>query len=103
LAIGYGDGLRRELSNNGVVSFEGRQAPIIGRICMDVTVVDVTDLPDVKAGDVATVVGGPVDSATGLSAVAERCGTISYEVLTGLTKRLPRRHLNAEAAHATEE
>jgi alanine racemase len=96
LSIGYADGLRRELSNNGFADFEGRTAPIIGRVCMDVTVVDVTDLPEVKAGDVATLIGGPADSATGLTTIAERCGTITYEILTGLSKRLPRRYLNKE-------
>jgi alanine racemase len=98
LAIGYADGLRRELSNNGAVRFGEREAPIVGRVCMDVTVVDVTDLPAVSAGDVATVIGGPADSATGLTTVAERCGTISYEILTGLTGRLPRRYMGNEAA-----
>jgi alanine racemase len=92
LAIGYGDGLRRELSNNGCVRFGDAEAPIIGRVCMDVTIVDVTDLDDVKAGAVATVIGGPAESSTGLSTVARRCGTITYEILTGLTRRLPRRY-----------
>ena len=54
----------------------------------------VTELPEVKAGDVATVIGGPADQATSLSAVAERCGTIAYEILTGLTQRLPRRYMH---------
>jgi alanine racemase len=92
LAIGYADGLRRELSNNGFVTFGGRPAPIIGRVCMDVTIVDVTDLDGVGPGSVATVIGGPSGSPTSLAAVAERCGTITYEILTGLTKRLPRRY-----------
>jgi alanine racemase len=92
LAIGYADGLRRELSNNGFVLFGERRAPIIGRVCMDVTVVDVTDLEDVGPGSVATVVGGPSDTPTSLASVAERCGTITYEILTGLTRRLPRRY-----------
>jgi alanine racemase len=86
LSIGYADGVRRELSNNGFARFGDREAP------MDVTVVDVTDLPDIKAGDVATIIGGPPDHATSLSNVAERCGTITYEILTGLTQRLPRRY-----------
>ncbi len=90
LAIGYADGLPRRLSNNGFVRFGEREAPIVGRVCMDVTVVDVTALEDVTAGAVATVVGGPWDSATNLRAVAERCGAITYEILTGLGPRLPR-------------
>jgi len=90
LSIGYGDGLRRELSNNGFVLFGERLAPIIGRVCMDVTMVDVTALDGVEPGSVATLIGGPRNSPTSLIAVADRCGTITYEILTGLTRRLPR-------------
>ena len=95
LAIGYADGLRRELSNSGVVRFGDREAPIIGRVCMDVTVVDVTDLEEVAPGTLCTVIGGPHDAATSLHAVSRRCGTIDYEILTGLTQRLPRRYTGA--------
>lgn len=97
LAIGYGDGVRRELSKGGVVRFGEREAPIIGRVCMDVTVVDVTDLDGIEPGDVATVIGGPSDSPQSLRAVAGRCGTIEYEILTGLTRRLPRRYVGVGA------
>lgn len=90
LAIGYADGVRRELSNQGLVRIGERTAPIIGRVCMDVTVVDVTDHEGVEPGSVATVIGGPVQGPTGLATVASRCGTITYEILTGLTRRLPR-------------
>ena len=92
LAIGYGDGVRRELSNSGFVRFGDREAPIIGRVCMDVTVVDVTDINEVQPGSIATVIGGTEDGEAGLAAVARRCGTITYEILTGLTRRLPRRY-----------
>lgn len=92
LSIGYADGLRRELSNGGFVRFGDQAAPIVGRVCMDVTVVDVTDVVGVVPGAVATVIGGPHDGPTGVSAVAKRCGTIDYEILTGLSKRLPRRY-----------
>ncbi len=92
ISIGYADGLRRELSNNGYVRFGEREAPIVGRVCMDVTVVDVTELEAVRPGSVATVIGGPWESATSLRAVAQRCGTITYEILTGLGQRLPRRY-----------
>jgi alanine racemase len=90
LGIGYGDGYPRALSNSGVVAFDEARAPVIGRVCMDVTVVDVTRLPQVRAGSVATLVGGPPDAPTALDRVAERAGTISYEILTGLSPRLPR-------------
>ncbi|UCC48171.1 MAG: alanine racemase [Gemmatimonadota bacterium] len=92
LAIGYADGVRRELSNNGFVRFGEGEAPIVGRVCMDVTVVDVTELHEVGPGSAATLIGGPQDGPTGLSTVAKRCGTIDYEILTGLTQRLPRRY-----------
>ena len=96
LAIGYGDGLRREVANVGAVRFGKREAPIIGRISMDMTVVDVTDIEGVDPGSIATVIGGPHDASTSLIAVAETCGTISYEILTGLTRRLPRRYAQSE-------
>lgn len=92
LAIGYADGVRRELSNNGYVLFGEQAAPIVGRVCMDVIVVDATGLKNVDAGSVATVIGGPDGAPTSLKAVAERCGTITYEILTGLSRRLPRRY-----------
>jgi len=92
LAIGYADGVPRALSNKGFVSFGDQPAPIIGRVCMDVIVVDVTGLDGVVAGSVCTVIGGPPDAPTSLQAVADRCGTITYEILTGLTRRLPRRY-----------
>jgi len=96
LAIGYADGLPRGLSNKGYVAFGDRVAPIVGRVCMDVTIVDVTGLEDIGPGSVATVIGGPHDSRTSLNAVAERCGTISYVILTGLSRRLPRRYVGPD-------
>jgi alanine racemase len=63
---------------------------------MDVTVVDVTELDDIGPGSVATVIGGPHDGPTSLGAVAERCGTIAYVILTGLARRLPRRYTGAD-------
>ncbi len=94
LAIGYGDGLRRELTNNGVVQFGDAEAPIIGRVCMDVTIVDTTEMKAVGPGDVATLIGG-AEGPTSLGSVAARCGTIPYELLTGLTQRLPRVYAGA--------
>jgi alanine racemase len=65
-------------------------------VCMDVIVVDVTDVGGVEAGSIATVIGGPLDGPTGLATVARRCGTITYEILTGLTRRLPRRYIGED-------
>lgn len=90
LGLGYGDGYPRALSNVGVAAFERGRAPVVGRVCMDVTVVNVTGLDGVRPGEAAVVLGGPAHAPTSLERVAERAGTISYEILTGLSPRLPR-------------
>ena len=86
LPVGYGDGLFRQLSDRGQVLLHGRPAPILGRVCMDMCMVDVTDIPGVKAGDVATIYGEdlPVEQAAGL------VGTIQYELLCDVGVRVPR-------------
>ena len=90
LSIGYGDGLPRALSNRGGAILQGTVVPVIGRISMDVTVVDITNVASAREGDVATLVGSVDDAQRGLDDVAAESGTISYEILTGLTQRLPR-------------
>lgn len=90
LSIGYGDGLPRSLGNRGSALLRGVRVPIIGRISMDVTVVDITDVPNVVEGDVATLFGGDGGEVTTVDEMASLAGTISYEILTGLTQRLPR-------------
>lgn len=90
LGVGYGDGLPRSLGNRGRVLLSGRSAPIIGRISMDMTVVDITDLERVEVGDVATLIGRDGAEIVTLEEVAELAGTINYEILTGLSQRLPR-------------
>lgn len=86
LPVGYGDGFARRLSGGYQVSIRGHLVPILGRICMDLTMVDVTDVPEIVAGDVATLYGDdcPIEVA------AQRVGTISYELLCDLTPRIPR-------------
>lgn len=90
LGIGYGDGLPRAMGNVGHVLLRGRRVPIIGRMSMDVTVVNISKLPGVGPGDVATLVGRDGMEEIELDEVAERTATIGYEVLTGLGRRLPR-------------
>jgi alanine racemase len=90
LAIGYADGVRLELSNQGHVLLSGARAPVRGAVCMDVMVVDVTAIPDVRPGDVATVLGSDGAEQITLRELTEQCGTIEYEILTGLSPRLPR-------------
>ncbi len=90
LAIGYGDGIPRRLSNRGAVELLGQRLPIVGQVTMDHVMVDAGDLP-VAVGDVATMIGGLVS----LDEQATLAGTISYELLTGLGPRLPRRYLRS--------
>ena len=68
----------------------GCRAPIIGRISMDVTVVNISEIPNVSLGDVATLIGSDQDEQITVDDVAEQADTISYEILTGLSPRLPR-------------
>ena len=90
LAIGYGDGLPRALGNRGHALVAGARAPIIGRISMDVTVVDITGVSAVEEGSVATLLGQDGSERITLDEIAGRVGTVSYEILTGLGSRLPR-------------
>lgn len=91
LAIGYADGLPRSLSNGkGMVLIDGRKAAIIGRICMDQTLIDVTDIPGVKSGDMAVLIGRSGRLELTVCDMAEQCGTISNEVLSRLGARIER-------------
>lgn len=94
VSIGYGDGLPRALSpGGGETIVRGRRVPIIGRVSMDMTTIDLTGSPDAEVGDEVTLIGVDGDEEITLDEVARRCGTISYEVLTGLTPRLPRNYV----------
>lgn len=91
LAIGYGDGLPRSLScGAGCVLINGCKAAIVGRICMDQTLVDVTDIPNVYAGEVAVIIGRSGNEEITVYELAEKTGTITNEVLSRLGGRLPR-------------
>ncbi|MEG2420573.1 MAG: alanine racemase [Oscillospiraceae bacterium] len=86
LPLGYADGFPRALSGAGTVCVGGTMAPIVGRACMDLCMIDLTDLPAVVEGDEVTVFGPGVP----LETLADRAGTISYELLCGVSKRIPR-------------
>ena len=88
--VGYADGLPRRLWNHGEMLVRGRRAPITGTICMDMTMVDLTEIPEAAAGDTATLIG--VDGAEQIQAteLAEQAGTLSYELLTGIAPRVQR-------------
>ncbi len=88
LAVGYADGYPRLLSGCGVVGIEGRPAPILGRVCMDQIIVDVSEIPAARQGSVATVIGG--DGADSIDEVAAKCGTINYEILCNIGRRVQR-------------
>lgn len=90
LPIGYADGLSRQLSNNGFALVRGIRVPIIGRVCMDQTMIDVTSLPDVRTGDEVTLFGRSGSERIAIHEVASRMGTISYEVICLIGKRVPR-------------
>jgi alanine racemase len=90
LGIGYADGVPHSLSNRGTVLLGGRRVPIRGAVCMDVTVVDVTDLEGVSSGSVATLLGADGTEEITLEEFAGRAGRLEYEVVTGLGSRLPR-------------
>lgn len=93
VSIGYGDGLPRMLSNNGEALVNGQLAPIAGRVCMDLTMLDVTDIKDVSVGDEAVFWGDPETLAPGADEIADRLGTISYELFCGVSARVPRTYL----------
>ena len=91
VTIGYGDGLPRELSNGkGSVLIHGHRAPIVGRICMDQTIVDISGIPHVHVGDDAVIIGSSGTLEITAGQIAEQCGTITHEILTGLAPRLDR-------------
>ena len=91
LPIGYEDGLRRALSNRGRVIVRDKFAPIVGRVSMDLTLVDVTDVPGVATGDEVVIIGGGQDgNQITAEDLGELIGTISYEVTCGISERVRR-------------
>ena len=90
LALGYDDGLPRLASNRGHVLLRGRPAPIVGRISMDLTTVDVTDVPGAALGDEVTVIGGTGAERIGADRIAAWAETIPWEILCGIGSRVPR-------------
>ncbi len=95
LPVGYADGFRRTLSNKGRVIVRGQFAPIVGRVSMDLTMVDVTDVSGVQLGDEATLLGKQDNLKIVAEDLAEQIGTISYEIVTGISARVPRQYIPA--------
>jgi alanine racemase len=97
LPVGYADGYSRRLSGRagfgcGEVLVRGRRAPVTGTVCMDMVMIDVTDVPGVEVGDEVVLVGTQGAERIGADELAARAGTIPYEVLCGISARVPRRY-----------
>jgi len=90
LCAGYGDGIPRACSNRAQILIRGRHCPVLGRVTMDQTVVDVTDLPDVRPGDQATIVGRQGDAQVTIAEFSNWSDSIPWETLCSVTKRVPR-------------
>jgi alanine racemase len=90
LPVGYSDGYPRALSNRARVLVRGRRAPIAGRVAMNLITIDVTDVPGVREGDVATLIGSDGGERVTAEELAELAGTINYEILARLSPRTPR-------------
>lgn len=90
IPIGYADGLIRNLSNIGYVAVKGKQAPIVGRICMDQSMIDITGIKDANIGERVTVFGDGSEGEMHIEEVSEKIGTITHEVLCGISRRVPR-------------
>jgi alanine racemase len=91
VAIGYEDGVHRARANRGHVLVRGHRAPLVGMVSMDAITLDVTEVPGVQLGDVATLIGHDAGQVITAEEVAEWSGTISYEVLTSVGSRVERR------------
>ncbi|CAN5200373.1 alanine racemase [soil metagenome] len=97
LGVGYGDGWPYSLSNRGHVLLRGRRVPIRGAVCMDLTMVDATPLPDLEVGEVATLIGSQGGEHQTVAEVGRAADLMSYAIFTGITERVRRRY--TEEAH----
>jgi alanine racemase len=96
IPIGYHDGYRRLLSNRARTIINGRSAPVVGTISMDWTIIDVTDVPDVKVEDEVKLIGSNGEMTIAASDLAAITGTISYEITCGISSRVPRIYTPAD-------
>lgn len=94
--IGYGDGYRRGLSNKGMVLIHGRRVPIIGRVCMDQFMVDVSDIPEVQQDDEVVILGRQGEEEINAEEIGAWVGTNNYETVTAILPRVPRMYLTGD-------
>ncbi|MEE9316566.1 MAG: alanine racemase [bacterium] len=95
LPIGYADGYNRLLSNRAEMLICGKRVPLVGRVCMDMCMVDVTSLPNVKVGEEVVLIGSQGKEKITANEIAKLIGTITYEVVCGISKRVPRIYLRS--------
>ena len=88
--VGYADGYRRSLSGKFYVLIHGKRAPILGRICMDQLMVDVSEIPETKVNDRVTLVGRDGDEEITMEAIAAEADSFNYEFVCGISRRVPR-------------
>jgi alanine racemase len=100
LPIGYAEGLPRALSSAGFALVRGRRVPFVGRVCMNMSFVDVTDVPDVRTGDRVTLIGTDGAERIDANELAEAAGTIGYELLARLPAEVPRRYVAGATGNA---
>jgi alanine racemase len=93
IPVGYGDGFRRFPKNAAQLLVGGRAAPVVGRVCMDQIMANVSDVPGVRMGDEVVIVGRQGEAAISADQAAARWGTINYDVVTGIMGRVPRLYL----------
>ena len=93
IPVGYGDGYPRSLSNRGWVLIRGKKAPILGRICMDQFMVDVTDIPEAQEEDEVTLLGRDGEVSVGVEELSSLSGRFPYELVCCVGKRVPRTYI----------
>jgi len=92
ILAGYADGISRNLSNGWELTISGKKTPIVGRVCMDQTMVDLSGLSDIKIGDYAVLFGNPKNSAPSLYKLSETAGGFHYEMLCNIDERVPKNY-----------
>lgn len=101
--VGYADGYLRNLSNKGDVLIRGKRARILGRVCMDQMMVDVTDIPEAEEGDGVTLIGRDGEERISVEELAERSGGFHYEIICGIGMRVPRVYLKNKKIIGTKD